>query len=345
MKPISVKKTILMFSMATIITAGVMGTRLLSDSRAEDSNLLSRDSIAIAVIKDQFKISNRNYNILSEEQKKEYGFSGTISASDIGPRITTISTSVDADLIGLEVYKYLPADGEAVVTVKKDNEYKLYKFLSFDSYNNNQDEDVISYLELYGINSAEDIAKIQFIGHSDKAKIEGRLDIISEITDKGTIAEFYNYYSVIKNSSDAYFDKLFNYKGSNNESKDTAPELKELPPDYVERKKVNLPVDKSKAGDIHYAEDSLSAGETKTSDTTTEDIGSDTSFDKGEKREVTGSTGTAGNALNNSLAIRIYNQKGVYLEAEYYPNIGFISRHEVNKDFASFLKNYYNRDN
>lgn len=305
LKPISVKKTILVFSMAIIITAGVMGSRLLSNNRAKDSNLLSRDSMAVAVIKDQFKIGNRNYHILSEGQKKEFGLSGTISTSDIGPRITTITTSVDADLKGLEVYKYLPAEGEAVVAVKKDNEYKLFKFLSFDSYNNNQDEDVISYLELYGINSAEDIAKIQFIGHSDKAKIEGRLDIISEITDKGRIAEFYNYYSVIKNSSDDYFDKLFNYKDSNSESKDTTPEPAKLPLD-------------SKAG---------------------------AASDKGEKREVQGSTGRAGNALTNSLTIRIYNQKGVFLQAEYYPNIGFISRHEVNKDFESFLKSYCSGSN
>jgi hypothetical protein len=305
LKPISVKKTILIFLMAIIITTGVVSSRLILSSRSKDSNLLSRDSMAIAVIKDEFKIGNKNYHILSEGQKKEFGLPGVISTSDIGTRITTITTSVDADLKGLDVYKYLPADGEAVVAVKKGNEYKLFKFLSFDSYNNNQDEDAISYLELYGINSAEDIAKIQFIGHSDKAKIEGRLDIISEITDKERIAAFYNYYSAIKNSSDVYFDKLFNYKGSNNESKDTAPELIKLPSD-------------SKA---------------------------EASSDKGEKREIQGSPGRAGNALNNSLTIRIYNQKGVYRDAEYYPNIGFISRHEVNKDFEGFLKNYNGRNN
>jgi hypothetical protein len=253
------------------------------------------------VIKDQFKIGNKNYIILSEEQKKKFGFASTISISDVGPSITTITTSVDADLKGLEVYKYLPAAGEAVVAVKKDNEYRLFKFLSFDSYNNNQDEDVISYLELYGINSAADITKIQFIGHSDKAKMEGRLDLLKEITDKGTISEFYNYYSVIRNTSEAYFDKLFNYKDSKGETKDTTPEPTRLSPDS----KASAPSDEG-------------------------------------GKEVKGSPGRAANALNNSLTIRMYNQEGVYFQVEYYPNIGFISRHEVNKEFASFLRNYSN---
>jgi len=166
------------------------------------------------------------------------------------------------------------------------------------------------YLELYGIKSATDIAKVQFIGWSEEAKIEGRLDIISEITDSGKITEFYNYYSVIKNSSDNYFDKLFNYKSSNNESLDNPPEQTEVPPDYTEG---------------------------------VADIGSDVIIDKSETGAATsteGFVGSAGDALNNSVTIRIYNQSGIYLDAEYYPNLSFISRHEVNTEFADFLKDF-----
>lgn len=50
-----------------------------------------------------------------------------------------------------------------------------------------------------------------------------------------------------------------------------------------------------------------------------------------------GRSGT--DALASSITIRIYNKNGVYFETVYYPNIGFISRHEVKDEFAAFLKN------
>ena len=49
-----------------------------------------------------------------------------------------------------------------------------------------------------------------------------------------------------------------------------------------------------------------------------------------------GSVGS--DALGNPITIRIYNRSGVYLETVYYPNMGFISRHEVNDEFAAFLR-------
>ena len=50
------------------------------------------------------------------------------------------------------------------------------------------------------------------------------------------------------------------------------------------------------------------------------------------------SQGSTGNALADPVYIRIYNNSGIYLETIYYKNIGFISRHEVNKEFANFLE-------
>ena len=68
-------------------------------------------------------------------------------------------------------------------------------------------------------------------------------------------------------------------------------------------------------------------------------------YDYGENGNSSGFStpgyeGKAGNALANSVTIRIYNQNGVYFDIEYFPNIGFISRHKVNEEFASFLDEY-----
>ncbi|MNN26382.1 hypothetical protein D3C81_1398850 [compost metagenome] len=229
----------------------------------------------IARVTNQFKIENKTYNILSESEKAELKFLNTINDKDIGDKLMTISKSVDEILIGKEVYRYLPAGCDGIVAVKVDNEYKLFKFFWFDSYINNKDEDTKAYLEIYGINKGEDISKIQFIRNGNS--------VINEITDKSRILEFYNYYSIIPDSSDKYFNKLFNYKKSKEQ---VEPEVKDAP------------------------------------------------------SSIPGSEGFVGDALGNSVTIRIYNQKGVYFSSEYYPNISFISRHEVNEDFKRFLDEY-----
>lgn len=260
---------------------------------ANDSDLIVRESADIAKVQDQFKMGNKDYIVLPEALRKEFKLPETISTEHIGNRIITIENSVDDKLKDREVFQYIPAGSEAVVAVKMDKEYTLFKFFTFDSYNNNQDEDARAYLELYGINQGKNILKVQIIGHSDEAKIQGRLDIISEITDREKINEFYNYYSVIKNSSDKYFDRLFNYKGSDNQGQVTAKSRAELTPP-----------------------------------------------DSPDGAATSGSAGSVGDALNNPVTIRIYNQSGLYYDAEYYPNLSFISRHEVNEEFVGFLKGY-----
>lgn len=275
-----------------------------------------------AKVSNQFKIENRTYNILSEGEKAEFKFPNTINDKDIGDKLTTISTSVDETLTGKEVYRYLPASCDGIVAVKVDNEYKLFKFFWFDRYINNKDEDTKAYLELYGINKGEDISKVQFIRNGNS--------VINEITDKSRIMEFYNYYSIIPDSSDGYFNKLFNYKKSKEQ---VVPEVKnepkELPPDYKNNTSSSVAstfIDSDEAKDPQAS------------------IQTDIIMDRGEVKDapssIPGSEGFVGDALGNSLTIRIYNQKGVYFSSEYYPNISFISRHEVNEDFKRFLDEY-----
>lgn len=276
----------------------------------------------IARVTNQFKIENKTYNILSEGEKAEFKFPNTINDKDIGDKLTTISTSVDETLTGKEVYRYLPAGCDGIVAVKVDNEYKLFKFFWFDSYINNKDEDTKAYLELYGINKGEDISKVQFIRNGNS--------VINEITDKSRILEFYNYYSIIPDSSDKYFNKLFNYKKSKEQ---VVPEVKnepkELPPDY---KDSNSTSNVSTLNNIEQVKDIPIQIEV--------DMIMNTNEIKDTQNSTPSYEGSVGDALGNSVTIRIYNQKGVYFSSEYYPNISFISRHEVNEDFKGFLNEY-----
>jgi len=274
-------------------------TTTIGDATFDDksaNNLQGIDDM-MAVVDNQFEMDDMHYILLSDALKADFAFPNTLSGSDVGKKITTIITTVDPNLMGCDVYEFLPAGSLAVVAVNIDNAYKLFEFFNYESYINNKDEDTAAYLNLYGIHSADDIAKIQFIAYSEEAKIAGRIEPISELNDQTKIAEFYDYYSVIKDSSSKYFDRLMNYKdlGIN----DSVPE---------------------RASDIFYDKGDMVV----TSGTTSS----------------SGSMGAAGNALSDSVTIRIYNQQGVYYEAEYYPKLGFISRHEVTDAFANFLKDY-----
>ena len=226
------KKAIPALALAVVFAGGIL-TYSLKDKlfgqgfKGEGSpeipsgEMISQDSAsgredAIAPMLDQFQFDGRNYILMSDDLRAEYGFPAAIDEGDIGQRLMTIEKSPDERLIGCEVFSYVPAGGEAIVAVKRDNGYELFKFFTFESYNNNQDEDAIEYLKLYGIKGPEDISKIQFIVHTEQSKLEGFTNIKGEITDRNEIAGFYSFYSVLKNSSDKYFEKLFGYYGTGN---------------------------------------------------------------------------------------------------------------------------------
>ena len=175
---------------------------------------------AVAPLLNQFQIDNKHYIVLSDDLRADFGLPATVNEADIGDKITVITKGPDKSLIGSEVYSYIPAGGEAIVAVKTGDEYKLFRFFTFESYNNNQDEDAIEYLKLYGIYKPDDIARIQFIGHSEESKLQGRMDILGEIADRDEINKFYDFYSALRNSSEKYFDKLFNYSSTGQGSKE-----------------------------------------------------------------------------------------------------------------------------
>lgn len=288
-----------------------------------DSDLNGGREDFVAPMLDQFKIGNKNYYFLSDDLKTAFGLPQSIKEEDIGDKIATITDSVDKNLIGREVYAYKPAGGEAIVAVKKDDKYILFYFMSFDSYNENKDEDAVEYLKLYGINGAGDISKILFIKYTEEAKLKGESGEKVEVTDRAAIEKFYNFYSVLKDSSDKYFDKLFKHrqnfgeKAESTVSVDISADL--LPPDYPKRE--SQPAITPNTGAQYGQDTPIQGGNTPMTD----------------EGATSPSYGIGSGPLANAVAIRIYNQKGVYFETFYYPEFGFISRYEVSSEFADFL--------
>lgn len=424
------------FALTAVVAAGILiyaakwGARELPQNNAPGTatDMMREDAPAMFI--DQFQIDNRHYILLTDDLREDYGLPATVDESDIGEKITDIGSSPDKSLTGRGVYRYVPAGCEAVVAVRKDEGYQLYRFFTFESYNNNQDEDAIEYLKLYGINSAEDIARIRFIGHSERSKELGITDIRGEITDREGVTRFYEYFSALKNSSDKYFDKLFNFSsapaGNNSIEIDTGISSgnSSFEIDIAERERmaarepaqgVAVPPDavgpgaaaKGQCGDSDigfasdmpmqvapaspaipdYAEDMplitngtariypapadtpVNANTPVSSDAPATayapvpadtSVSSDDSFtayptvpakpsaarssggilmDTGDGMpgSVQGSPGSVGNALENAITIRIFNKNGIYFDAVYYRNIGFINRYEISEGFAAFI--------
>jgi len=335
---INFKKAIPALALAIVFAGGILtfslkdklfnhGLRGSGMPEIAQEDMIGKDSASgredmAAPLLNQFQIDGRHY-ILMSDYVEELGFSATIDDEDIGQKLMTIEKSPDKSLIGCEVFSYLPAGSESVVAVKRNDKYELFKFFAFESYLNNQDEDAIEYLKLYGVEGPEDIAKIQFIVHTEKSKSEGSTNIRAEITDRNEIARFYSFYSALKNSSDKYFEKLFGYNRADN-SRDVEVDVA-YPVGQESRDSSNERPVEPIAPD-HVSTPGASQGMT--------DIG------ETGPASVAPSQGSAGNALADPVAIRIYNQKGVYYESMYYKNIGFISRYEITAEFAAFIENY-----
>ncbi|MDF2558220.1 MAG: hypothetical protein K0R71_2048 [Bacillales bacterium] len=295
----------------------------------------------------QFQFDKKYYILADEGTIKSFGFSKTIHSKDIGKKITTISSTDNSELKGCDVFEYVPAKSTAIVVVKIDSEYKFYKFIAFQSYWNNQDEDATDYLKLHGINESSDIERIQFISHDEQSKINGTVNIKKEISDTVEIKKFYDLYSVIKNGSDLYFNKLMGAKPQQAPVKGTEDRPINEGSATVAPDQIPSDSSSSKESDNN---NSVSSSIVSDQNTTTNSSGKPIVSDSLGRTPVvdlpatTGSTepsqGSVGDAFSNSVIIRIIAKSGIYYDAEYYPNIGFISRQQVTEQLKVFLKGY-----
>ncbi|NLM11679.1 MAG: hypothetical protein GX213_13055 [Clostridiaceae bacterium] len=358
--PFSLRKAIPALAIIVVVTGGLLtynnlivgkNNNLPYEYGIADNGDMARED-AIAPILNQFQTGNRHYVLLTDDLREDYGLPVLIDNNDIGEKITDITISPDPSLIGSEVYSYIPAGAEAIVAVKRNNEFQLFRFFTFESYNNNQDEDAVEYLKLYGINRAGDIAKIQFIRHTEHSKLRGYTDVIAEITDRDEITGFYSYYSMLENSSDQYFDSLFNFKGTSYEGIDV--EIDPVMPDMAAPDRIgygtDLPLDitpeqEGTAYDLPLiiTEDGNNGFSPNDSPVSSGSSPSGSGMmDMGNTvlGSVEPSHGSVGDALANPITIRIYNQNGIYYDSPYYRNIGFISRYKVSDNFKEFIAKY-----
>ncbi len=367
MKTLSIKRLVPVLGLAIIIAGSLLvknllpgrSNRISPEGEIQTDDLDAREDM-VAPLTDQFRIDDRHYILLYDELRKEFGFPAQVSGEDIGEKIAVIESTPDESLKGLEAFEYIPAGGEAVIAVKREDGYRLFNFFTFESYNNNQDEDAIAYLNLYGINGPQDIKAVQLIEYSEESKVEGKLNIVGELTEPAEIEQFYKYYSVLKNASDRYFEALFGYRPGadpGNVTIDPAPDAGAVPdigpaPDEPAPGEGAAEDTPAQAQDAPLVPDAPSAAEDLPLNPDTP-VSSDSSassshpgmMDMGDSSSsqsgfVPPSQGSAGNALANPIGVRIYNKNGVYYETMYYRNIGFLSRYEVNKEFADFLESY-----
>ncbi|HHY83354.1 MAG TPA: hypothetical protein GX505_11875 [Clostridiales bacterium] len=368
MKTLSFKRLVPVMALAVILAGSLLVYNMLP---GRNSGMMPEDGIqtddlgsgredGVAPVTDQFTLGDRYYTLLHEELREEFGLPAQVNENDIGRRIDTIKSTPDKSLEGKEVFEYLPAGGEAVVVVKRENGYQLFMFYSFESYNNNQDEDATAYLRLYGINGPQDIKKVLFIEYSEQSKVSGKLNVIGELAEAEEIEKFYGYYSVLKNASDKYFEKLFGFVPGNVDPADITIDPAEPAPDEVnapdkinnesspeiepipgeDAPAVDLPAEDTPAiaVDLPLDLDAPVSSDTSSSSSGMMDVGGTASGSGGSA--IPSSQGSAGNALANPIGVRIYNQNGVYYEIMYYPNIGFLSRYEVSAEFADFIHAY-----
>lgn len=141
---------------------------------------------------------NEYYPLANTQLLLDYGIDSTVTEDQIGKKIGVVS---EGSFTGNEVYSYAPINCDAIVLMKNGESYELYYFLAFNSYGNNQDEDMAEYLKMYGMSNFSEIEKITFDGIS---------------LEKSETEVFYNFFADLKDSSNDYFNSLSSYKEDKN---------------------------------------------------------------------------------------------------------------------------------
>ena len=282
-----------------VLCAAAFGASMLWKPVPTTESVASSMEMSIAEVVNQFEFKGKTYTKLTAELCSEYGLSKTVSQKDVGTALGTIQTSPDDTLTGQTVYSYQPTNAPAIVVVRQSGVLERYAFMGFLSYENNSDEDASAYLDVYGIHSTDDIARIEVYSFpSATSKVLSRT-----LASKEELTSFYNGFSSLKNTSDAYFSAL-----------------------GIE----NSPPQESSLAEISSF--STSENSIASSDTTRSfSVLSNSAMDSPSYE------GSAAHALEDSIDLRIVSKNGLYFDMPYYPHIGFLSRYQIQGDFLTFL--------
>ena len=177
------------------------------DVNPKPSSTKSNVNAEIAQVTNQFEFEGKLYVKADKEYIEEWMLDNTSLTSRKGSLLGTIDKSPDKSLLECNIYSYMPLNSDAVIIVDKNNSLELFRFVSFESYMDNSDEDAAMYLDVYNIKSHDDIHKIEIFRYPTATSIE----LTRTVTDKELIKEFYEGFAALKNSSDRYFDAISNY--------------------------------------------------------------------------------------------------------------------------------------
>ena len=223
-------------------------------------------------------------------------FPSVVPEKDLGEPAGTIEGG--GELNGKTAYVYAPGQSQALLAVERDGEYRLYVFYMFVSYEENGEEDAAEYLEVYGVESAQDFVSVELIQYPADG-VERSLGVLSERETE----EFYRMFSHLKDGSAAYFEALSSYDGETNSVEDTEEESG---------------VNNSSAPGVEI-QTQQGAGEE----------GGTASFSPGSQ---------GSHALDDSVCVRITVSSGLMMEFWYYPRIGFLSRYAATPELREFLE-------
>ncbi|MDD4700518.1 MAG: hypothetical protein PHV07_09765 [Oscillospiraceae bacterium] len=297
---------------------GGIGTDAIYENsdKTTDSDGIEMDIAMVYLL----NFNGRVYTLPYQDKLDYLGYSSTVTSDQVGEKIA-VSTD------GTAVYQYVPAGCEAFVVAEKDGGYELYSFMSFESYNNNKDENASEYLKLYGADSAEDIAKIEVYGYYGDFKNAS----IKTYTDSATTAKFYKYFKDLKNNSDQYFAALFGNSSVTQDIGETSSYVIDYGDDAVTASAVQpdgIARSTSGANATDYGDYAFGGGAVAPDETA------------GQAGQSTSAyPGSAGNALANESVFRICLKNGNFMEFSYYPNIQFLSRFSVGGEFSEMLQN------
>lgn len=185
-------------AVALVLGAGVwlaLG-RQLSREPLSYSDMSSSAEMALVTKENEFVWQGRRYFLADGED--------ALSPETVGEQLGVIRESSGGSLAGCPVYRYLPGGCEALVAVLRGDSYQLFRFASFLSYEENGDEDMSAYLELYGMAGPEALERVEFYVYPDAFTIEKA----GELTGSQELARFYGYFSRLTDSSAEYFDAL-----------------------------------------------------------------------------------------------------------------------------------------
>lgn len=207
---------------AVFVFAAVGGVFLFRGKHPEvlspeysDLSLESSCAIEVAQMEFGFWLGERNYRRAAQKQIEKFGLSAVLKKEEIGEKLAEVTEAEDPSLEGAEVFSYKPAGCEAVVVLKTGEGYERYSFSNFKSYEENRDEDARAYLQLYGIESEEDLLRVEIL-RFQTSSAEGQeveyanqqMSFCAELKEPDECRAFYDYYAALRESSEDYFKAL-----------------------------------------------------------------------------------------------------------------------------------------